>query len=604
MHRTSVTQIGLAVVMVTFAAGGAFARDPLHYTVSAPRPSSHLIQVGVSVPAEYGCPDVAFSVWTPGGYVLRQRAANVLDAAFTAADGTVLSAGKTDLSTWRPACGEHRGYSVRFRVDAVAAKTPYSAHLDDGLLFANGVTVLPYLPAHQDAPAFLEIAEPPGWLEVCSLPSSNGNGTYKAPDWDGLADAIFAAAPNLTTRSFSSGGAAFTVAYTRRPDPAVELDTVVDAHRKLAEAAARTFGSLPFPTYLFLYKVGPVGAHGGLEHSFGTAMGIPEASLAATGKLLDHMGLAAHEFVHAWNVKRARPAQLRPYDYAHPQLTDLLWVAEGWTSYFGPLLLVRAGIDTPEEYYTSLSNRLRSHRANPGNRFRSLADFSRDSWLKGSIPFISFRSYYTKGSLSGLDLDLRIRAASSGEHTLDDLMRALLTDARLAHTGYTVADLELLASQLAGRPMAGWFQRVVKAPGYIDLVPALATVGLRLELDPEHPLAAFTGIRLEDAEQGPGAPIRWVEPDSPAEAAGLGQADTLLAVAGRTGDRKELQRVIDGLNAGSQVRMTILRGDNVLELAVTPAEPDPLRIPVGVVEDPEAPATAVAARRAWLWQRR
>lgn len=599
MQRT-VSMFVLAAA-ATLAAPVPAATTPLHYTVRSAEPASHFMEVELEVAAEYGCPDLAFSVWTPGGYSLHPHAADVLDLRATSSAGTSLPAAKTDLNTWHVACGRDGGYTVRFRVHALAPRTPYSAHVDDRLLFANAVTVLPYLPAHQDAPATLEIDPPAGWHTVCSLPR-RGDGPWTAPSWDALADAVLAAAPDLRTRSFTVGHTTFTVAFSSRPAGDLDMDAVVGVHRKLAEAAAHTFGGLPFERYLFFYKVGPKGSHGGLEHSLSTAMGISRSAVATTKAFRKVLGLPAHEFVHAWNVKRARPQQLRPYDYAHSQPTDLLWVAEGWTSYYGPLLLARAGLRTHAQFYATLSDRLRYHRGNPGNRFRSLVDFSRDSWLDSSIPFVSFRSYYVKGSLSGLDLDLRLREASGGRHTLDELMRTLLTDPRLVRRGYTMADLRSLASRLAGRSMDPWFDRIVERPGYMDLQQPLATVGLRLVPDAARATAGFTGLRLRDGKDQRGAEIRWTEPDSPADAAGLGEGDLLLAVDGVTGNRTMLEARLRQLKPGHTAILTIVRGDRVSEFRLTPVPMDPMRVPVIVEENPNATPAQVAARTAWLWE--
>jgi len=601
MPSTRVHAILLTLALLASAAT-ALARDPVLYRVSAPHPASHWMEIRVQVPAEYGCPDLAFSIWTPGGYVLRPKARNVLTATFTAGDGSPLQATRPDLNTWSVDCGGTRGFAATFLIRAVAERTPYTAHVDDRLLFANTVEVLPYLPAFTDAPARLSVEAPADWTLLCSLPAAAEPGTFAAPDWDTLADAILAAAPRMSVLRFRVDETDFTVAWTRPLGEAVDTEKVLDAHRRLAEAARDTFGGLPFDRYLFLYKVGPQGARGGLEHAFGTAMGFPETSLESTKKVLDSMGLASHEFVHAWNVKRARPRGLRPYDYAHVQRTDLLWVAEGWTSYYGPLLLVRAGIDTLTEFYRALTRRIGWHRSNPGNRFFPLTRFSADAWLEWPIPFVSFRSYYTRGSLTALDLDLRLRHATAGQRSLDDIMRALLTEPRLIREGYTEADLRHLATRLAGRPMDPWFERTVHRPGYMDLEEALETVGLRLVPDPEKGPRSFTGLGLESGEhEGGGVALRWVEPGSPAEAAGLGEGDVLLAVDGITGDAKELREAIRTLPPERSVELTIRRGRRILELPMTPAVQDPLRTPVRVEEDREATPEQVAALKAWLW---
>ena len=589
----------ISALAVLLLAAAASAQPPLRYRVSSPAPAAHLLHVELTVPGAYGCPDLAMAAWTPGGYVLSFHAGKVVQARFTSAEGEVLSASRPDLDTWRVAC-KGEGYTARLTLYLSSPTNPYSADVQSDLVFANLVAVLPYLPAHQDAPARLRFEPPRGWRAVSSLPAGE-DGVLEAPDWDALADGMVAAAPGLVTGEVELEGTRLTIAFTRPPAGEVDLEKVAAAHRDLVRAAARTFGSLPFSSYLFLYKVGPEGSHGGLEHANGTAMGVPASELRSTGAVLNGMGLPAHELVHAWNVKRARPRQLRPYDYARVQRTDLLWVAEGWTSYYGPLLLVRSGLQKPEKLYATLTRRLARHRGNPANRFLSLAEISLDSWLPRTAPYLSFRTYYVKGSLAALDLDMRLRRASKGRHSLDDLMRFLLRDPDLSRRGYTLADLRFQAGRLAGRPMDAWFQHAALEPGYLDLAAALEQVGLRLVPDPEGP-AAWTGLALDAGPHGErGARIRWAEPGSPAAEAGIGAGDLLLAVNGRSGDRAALEAALDAGAAGEPLHLTVLRGDRVVETTLTPAELEPLRRPVRVEEDPEASPEAVAARRAWLW---
>ncbi|NOZ79670.1 MAG: M61 family metallopeptidase [Acidobacteria bacterium] len=590
------------VLSVVLATTPLAAQQALHYRVGASRPASHLFDIDLDVPPADGCPDFAYAVWTPGGYTLHPHAEDVLDVTCTAPDGARLQVAKTDLNTWHVTCQAGGGYTAHIRLHALARKTPYSADVEPGLIFANTVAILPYLPAHQDLAATMTIEPPSNWKLVCSLPPDGQPNTFTAGSWDALADATFAASPGLTLRTFTRAKTAFTIALTRKPAPDLDLDAVVTAHAKLAAAAAKTFGGLPFSRYLFLYKVGPKGSHGGLEHSFSTAMGIPFSALANRQAFLNEMGLPAHEFVHAWNVKRARPRELEPYDYAHMQQTDLLWVAEGWTSYYGPLLLTRAGIRTPAQLYATFSRHLQAHRFNPENRFVSLRQMSLDSWLDPSVPFFTFRSYYVKGSLSGLDLDLLIRASSDGRNSLDTVMRALLNDPKLLQNGYTEADLRFLAGQAAGRPMDAWFARNIDRPGYLDVAPALASVGLRLVPDPSHPVSCFTGLKLAPTEQAhPGARIAWAEPDSPADDAGVGEGDILLAINGHTGDAAGLRRILDRLAPEEPAVLTVLRGDTVLRATMTPAQAQPLRRWVVIEEDPNATPRQIAARNAWLW---
>ncbi len=599
MRRLNMSLVAVVVGFATIAV----AQPPLKYRLSSPSPAAHLLEIELTVPAEYGCPDLSMAAWTPGGYGLEFHAGKVVTARFSGPDGQSLEARKPDLNTWRVVCRDS-GYTARMLLYVSAPTNPYSADAEGDLLFANLVAVLPYLPAYREASAELSIEPPKGWDWVSSLPKSERPGVLTAADWDELADGMVAAAPSLVTTSASLDDASLVVAFTRPPAGDVDLKAVTGAHTELVRAAGRTFGSVPFKHYLFLYKIGPKGTHGGLEHADGTAMGLPGSATTSTRAMMDTMGLAAHELVHAWNVKRARPRQLRPYDYGRIQRTDLLWVAEGWTSYYGPLLLERAGIESPADLYKTLTRRIQSHRRNPANRFLSLEQLSQGSWLDRTAPYLSFRTYYNKGSLTGLDLDLRIRTASGGRHNLDDLMQILLEDPELRRTGYSLSDLRSHAAQLAGRSLDGWFDAVALEPGYLDLEATLRSVGLRFVPDPSSP-AAWTGLALGDpGHEQRGASVRWAEPESPAALAGVGGGDLLLAVDGRTGSREELAHMLDTAAPLEALHLTLVRNERLIEVVMTPAEPDPQRMLVRVEEDPNASQAAVAARNAWLWRDR
>jgi len=582
-------------------ASTATAQQALRYEIASAHPGSHLMEVRLEVPAEYGCPDVAFSTWTPGGYVENRHARRVVEARFASSVGEDLAATKTDLDTWRVSCDGSQGFRALFRIYVHSPKNPYSAHVGDRLLFANTVVVLPYLPGHQNAPARLTLSPPEGWSPVCSLPASADDPrAYIAPSWDVLADAVFAAAPDLRRLTPEVEGTDLEITFTEPPSEDVDLEEIADAHIRLAQAAAKTFGGLPFERYLFLYKVGPEGSRGGLEHAESTAMGIPRTSVESTEGVLEHMGLASHELVHAWNVKRARPRPLTPYDYRQAHLTELLWVAEGWTSYYGPLLLTRAGVRSPHELYETLAERINRHRANPGNRFMSLADFSRDTWLRWPVPFFTFRTYYIKGSLAALDLDLRIRISSDDRYNLDDLMQTLLEDAELRHRGYTRADLIFHANRLSGASMEAWFRRTIDTPGYAELEESLRHVGLRLEPDPDSAPISSSGLGFDNDDEGLGLLVKWSEPDSPAARSNLGEGDRILAVDGHKGSVQEMRDALDQVTPGQPVQLTVERDHRVFEVTLVPARLDPRRIPIRVVEDLDAGLAKQRTREAWL----
>jgi predicted metalloprotease with PDZ domain len=555
----------IALAASLAAVSAAAAAPPADYVVSMPERSAHFFQVGVTYKDVRGPFQFAFPAFTPGGWSIDPSAKNVLDLEAHDGSGRALAATKIDKETWTIAKPSDGSVTVRYRIFANEKGTPYAARLNEAMAHANLACILGYAPDRLRDPARITIRPPSGWKLATSLtPASGADGTFTAPGFDVLADGIFIAG-DFTELDFREGGAHYRIVFSQKPD--FKDRKVVDDFRAIAREAAAVFGVTPFSEYLFLIILENETGRGGIEHLFGTSMAAPLDTFEDRETYRRFLGLTAHEFVHAWNVKRMRPQGLGPFDYTKESYTHNLYVAEGFTSYIGPIASVRGAAVTREEYFKSLGESLAGDRDNYGIRVKSLQEHSWDWWMKSDIPYLSFRTNYSRGSLVALVLDLEIRSATGGKKSLDDAMRMLYTRTANRASGYTDAELRAALVDGGAPGMDARLDAMVLAPGPLDVAAALARVGLEVvpDPDPKSPAVPFTGWRF--ATTGKDFPtLDWIEPGSPAAKAGLQDRDQIVAVGTRRVSADSLPKELQRAGAGKTVDVDYFR-DTILQHA-------------------------------------
>jgi len=568
------------------------------YRISMPDPASHFFNVEVRFEQVRAPLRFAFPAFSPGGWTIDEVARNVLDLGAVDGGRTILPAVKIDKQTWeigKPADGT---VIVTYRVYANEKGTAYKARLNGTMAHANLASILGYAPDRQRAPARLAIDPFGAWRVACSLaPAGTGPNAYEAPDFDQLADGIFLAGA-WTELGFEDGGARYRLVFSRAPD--FKDNKVADDVRKFAREAAAVFGETPFDRYLFLYVLEPEGGRGGIEHLFGTSVGAPLYAFEDREAYRKFLGVSAHELVHAWNVKRMRPAGLGPFDYTKEFPTNNLYVAEGFTSYYGWLTAVRGGAITREEYFKSLAEGLVTERDNAGIRAKSLQDQSWDWWIGSDIPYLSYRTNYTRGSLVALVLDLEIRAATGGKRSLDDAMRGLYRRTGTRAAGYTDAELRDALVRDGAPGMDARLDAMVKTPGTLDTAAVLALAGVEVVPDPEAPAVPVAGWRT--GSTGKDFPtIDWVEPGSPAARAGLEDRDLIVALDDRRLSAERLDKEMASLSPGKPVIASFFRDGTLRRAELIPGAPIPTKLIVRPRKD--ASAEQKALLEAWLGSR-
>jgi predicted metalloprotease with PDZ domain len=346
--------------------------------------------------------------------------------------------------------------------------------------------------------------------------------------------------------------------------------------QRIVEAEVAMFGDIPYHDYTFILHLRS-NTGGGLEHLNSTALGSRRFAFANDDGYRQFGSLVAHEFFHLWNVKRIRPDALGPFDYTKENYTRLLWVAEGVTEYYGNLILRRAGLVSDQYYLNHLAQQIQDLQATPGSRVMSAEEASFNAWIKEYRPdensVNSQISYYDKGELLGMLLDLEIRRRTNNAKSLDDVMRMLYTDFFKKGRNYTPADFQKVCETVSGRSFEDFFTRYVHGREELPYNQILSAAGLRLEQagiafeDLSKPipegvaLRAFLGADLE--QNGDHLTITHVRSGTPAYEQGLNAKDEIVALDGKRVTKENFEARLAERRPGETVRITVFRFDDL-----------------------------------------
>jgi len=548
--------------------------------------------------------EVLLPAWRPGRYEILDMVGGVRDVRASDPHGESLSIKKTAKATWviapNGADVVHLGY--RIYANSIGDRT---RHADSTHAFLSGCSVFMYSPSMRNAPVRVHIDHAPEGWEVATGLRTLGNGDLFAANYDVLVDSPLEI--GLHDRyEFRVADTDYEIVIW---PPGIELDSgrLERDFTKIIEAQAAVFGEVPCSRYVFLTHVGVGG--GGTEHLNSTIMQTSASALEASFSNDDpykgFLGLVAHEFFHTWNVKQLRPAGLHPYDYERENYTDLLWVAEGGTSYYGRLSLVRAGLMKEKSYIDSIGRAVNSERTLPGARVQSLAASSFDAWTKfnkrSADDVNSEVSFYSKGALACLLLDLEVRRRTENRASLDTVMRDMYERFPLGGPGYTTDDLVATLDRHSSSSFRRFFDDCIEGTQALDLEAALMTAGLELWFKPgekpgekpdEEPeaeaggeaesvseedtkspsssqkvtLKASLGLRLRSA--GGGAIVQSVFSDGPAYKAGILAGDEILTLNRRRLRSGRLDKRLERMQPGDLVTLHLLRRDELLEIEV------------------------------------
>jgi predicted metalloprotease with PDZ domain len=597
------------------------------YRIVPRNPHAHLFEVRCTVDdPDPGGQQFRLPSWIPGSYLIREFARQFVTVR-AEADGAAVGIEKQAKDLWRaaPVAGPLTVVAEVYAFD-VSVRTAY---LDVARGYFNGPAVFLCPEGRADAPCELEIVAPEGadyraWRVATTLPRAGavawGFGTYRAANYDELIDHPVEMAEFALT-SFEAGGATHDVVVTGRIH--ADLDRLATDLARICRWQIDLFGGAPAsrpPFDRYLFQIAAVGdGYGGLEHRTSTSLCCKRDELPAPGATrvsADYrrlLGLASHEYFHSWNVKRIRPAAFVPYDLGRESYTRQLWAFEGITSYYDDLALVRSGVIDLQSYLELVGETITTVLRGPGRHVQSLSESSFDAWIKyyrrdENTPN-AVVSYYAKGALVALALDLTLRRAGT---TLDELMRVLWR--RHGQTGVGVPEngIEAIATELAGADLSAFFASYVHGTEDPPLAELLADVGVSLHLRPAEggsdrggtagtpvkdgePPRSWLGATLSGDAQ---TRLQHVFRGGPAERAGLAAGDTIVAIDGVRATVDGLERLLRRRRAGETLAVHAFRRDELTttELTLDAAPDDTCWLAIAAESD----GAARACRRAWL----
>lgn len=583
----------LFAALFTGACTLAFAQAPVSYTLTFPEPHHRWMQVEIDLRDALPSPlDLQMSRSSPGRYALHEFAKNVFDVTVMGADGRELAVTRPNPHQWRVET-PGQAVRVRYRIYGDRVDGTYLS-VDSTHAHINMPAALMWVRGLEERAATVRFERPEGatWRVATQLMPGPDELTFTAPNLQYLMDSPsefgdFA----LRTFTVSDGRATPTIRLALHHDGTeAELDAFTADVEKMVRASRTVFGEYaPFEnnTYTFIADYLPWANGDGMEHRNSTI-------LTSNGSLrtrrADLLGTVSHEFFHSWNVERIRPRTLEPFNFAEANMTGELWLAEGFTNYYGPLILRRAGLMSDADFAAEMGAQINTVLTAPGRQVRTLEEMSRFAPFVDAAAAIdrtnfdnTFISYYTWGASVGIGLDLELRQRSNGEVTLDHVMRRLWEEfgkpgghaPGYVARPYTRDDFrDTLAAVSGDRAFADDFvARYIQGHEVVDYARLLAQAGFVLR--PVNPNAGFIGqLRLQDAPGG----VRVVAAapfESPAYAAGLDRDDLIVSFDGRpVRSAAELDGFVRGQRAGAAVPIVFeRRGRRVTGTVTIAADP-------------------------------
>ena len=572
--------VTLTVLTLALASSlhGARMPEPISYTLRLSAPQTHYVEVEALVPTD-GLPEVELmmAVWTPGSYLVREYARNVEAVSAETEQGEPLLVEKTVKNRWRIATRKAPRIAVRYRVYSreMSVRTNW---IDSDFAVINGAPTFLTRAGAEKRPHDVRVILPEAWKAVESPLPRIADG-FRAADFDTLVDSPLYAG-NGKVYTFEAGGRPHVLLNEGEGGVWDGPRSAADAE-KIAQAQIAFWGEAPYPRYVFFNLLTEAG--GGLEHKDSSTLMSSRWRARTREGYLEWLSLVSHELFHAWNGKRLRPAELGPFDYENEVYTRNLWVVEGLTSYYGDLLVHRAGFSTRKQFLKSLSKSIETLETTPGRLVQPMDEASFDAWIKfyrrdENTPN-SAVSYYTKGEVVAFLLDARIRRATGGKRSLDDALR-LAYRRYSGERGYKTEEFRKVLEEVAGTSLGDWLTRAVESTENLDYQEALDWYGLRFTSsepekkesekeggDPQELPAGWLGaeVQIQDGR----LLVTQVKRDTPAYQAGVNVEDEILAIDDYRVPPDGIENRFKAYRPGEKATLLVARRERLTRLPVT-----------------------------------
>lgn len=574
--------------------------SPISYTVRFPAPQSHYAELEARIPLNNQLQlEVFLPVWTPGSYLVREYARNL--ESFTAVDGVgrPLHATKTRKNRWLIRSAEPLDeviVSYKLYCNELSVRTNY---LDEHFVLLVGAGSFLCIVNELDQRYEVKLELPPSWQGSWSG-LSGGQNTFHAPDYDSLIDAPIVAARDATVQPFVVDGKPHLLVNVGDSSLWDIAQAARDVESIVRQHAALWGGELSYDHYLFLNLLTDAPG-GGLEHHNSVVMMSDRFAPRTRDTYVGWLDLVSHEHFHVWNVKRLRPVELGPFDYENEVYTRNLWIAEGFTEYYGLLAVRRAGLTTDDEFLGSsrragkgnaagsISGLIEKLQNTPGRLHQPVSLASFDAWIKLYRPdensVNSSISYYVKGAVIAWLLDARIRAATGDTRSLDDVMR-LAYQRFSGSKGFNDEEFRSVVQEVAGQDQNDWFNGVVDTAEELDYSQALAWFGLRFKSiapseEADVPPKAWAGFSTKT--DGGRLIVTQVPRGTPGSEAGISANDEIVGIDQYRVRPEQWDQRMAQYRPNEEISLLISRHDRLLNIPIRlghePApwllEPDP-----------------------------
>jgi len=531
--------------------------------------------------------DLKLPVWTPGSYLVREYARHL--EQFQVGGG--LTWQKLSKNHWQMQTPGVDKITVQYQLYANELSVRTN-HVDEYHIYINGAATFLYIPQWRHLPSEVEIIPPYSHWQVTTALAPCGNNRFLALDYDTLVDSPIEVGCH-SVYEFTVQDIPHRLAVWGKLN--CDVEKLQHDIIKIIETEAQLFGGLPYEHYLFLLHLTTQG-YGGLEHKNCCSLIYSEQGMGLPSKYQRFLNLVAHEFFHLWNVKRLKPAEFIPFDYDQENYTPSLWFCEGTTSYYDLVIPWRAGVYDAKQFLKLLGEEITRYYQTPGREVQSLTEASFDAWIKyyrrdGNSPNSQI-SYYLKGALVTLLLDLQIRKKYQNQRSFDDVMQKMWQNFGQEEVGFTPAQLYETIQAVLDEDLTDFWHNYITGLTPLPLAETLRDFGL--ELRPIPGKTPFLGIILEANRNV----VKQVLRDSPAWWVGIDPGDEIVALGGRRVKREQWSEQLQEFAVGETVELAIFRQDQVRSYPVTLGAPQPEGYQVEAMTEPSP--TQQALGTGWL----
>jgi predicted metalloprotease with PDZ domain len=571
----------------------------ISYRVAMSNPESHLFEVTLQIKNwTNSTVNLKMPVWTPGSYLVREYARLVQNFSAVCSQTKIrLFHKKISKNHWLINTESVTDITVNYRVFANDL-TVRTNHLDGSHGYFNGAALFFFIPSLEKLPLTVTIIPPKdNWRITTSLPLiEEQSNTYFAEDFDTLVDSPFEIGIHQLYE-FEVLNKKHQLAIWGEGN--THPEKIIQDLKKLIKTEAEIFDGLPYQNYVFLLHLSGNG-YGGLEHKNSCTLNYPRLGFRAQDQYNRFIQLVAHEFFHLWNVKRIRPQALESFDYEQENYTTSLWFSEGTTSYYDIVIPRWAKIYDTKTCLENFSKDITRFLQTPGRKFQSLTESSFDAWIqlyrRDANSDNCQISYYLKGELVSLLLDLLIRSRSHNQRSLNQVMGKLWENFGKTEIGFSEQQLKAIIESVAEIDLTDFFARYLEGTEDLPFNQYLEPFGLTLKPIMEPEAVPNLGIRVQ-SENGKEI-IKFVDINSPASNAGIDAEDELLAIDNLRITTQQLNERLKDYQTGDKIKVTVFHQDQLRTFYVELREPQPSRYEIVQIQNPSESQKQNLAR--WL----